>query len=168
MQRIHWVAPLALVFGLLMGAAAQDAPRYVDTTYGFSLTPPGFSKAAADAPKRPVTPVMFGAAPEDGFGANINVQVQPATPLEKFKQITQQQFTQMKWKTLSVKDLKVGELAAIDWIYEGTLRFQKLRFRSRAIFSPKGVYMITCTSLTQNHEKYAEPFERAVSSFRVD
>ena len=77
MKTAAWLLPLCL---WTQGAAYKDA------RFGFSIEPPAFAAAEAAS----VTPVMFFAAPENGFAANLNVSVQ-TTPM------TAKEYAELEW-----------------------------------------------------------------------
>ena len=137
---------------------------YKDARYGFSIVPPAF--APGDAPS--VTPVMFFAAPENGFAANLNVAVQ-TTPMtgQEYAELSRGQFQQMGFKVHSEKELKVAGRDAFLWDYQGKTQGLDLRWLALAVVDKGRVFLVTATATSDTFEKYEKAFREALRSFTL-
>jgi hypothetical protein len=158
-----------LALGLAIGVAAQQAATaratYVDPTYKFTIQAPAFPKVAADGM---VIPVSFQAPPQDGFGPNVNVIVQPLKTTRKdFRDSTAAQFEQAGIELKSERMVTVSGREAVDWDYENELQGRRLRFLQRAIIAEDRVLIATCTAPAEAFPKYEAAFRQSLASFKL-
>lgn len=155
MKTAAWILPFCL---WTQGAAYKDA------RFGFSIEPPAFAAAEAVS----VTPVMFFAAPENGFAANLNVSVQ-TTPMtaKEYAELSRGQFQQMKLEVVSEKEMKVSGRDAILWDYQGKAQGRELHWLALAVVDKGRVYLVTATSTADAFAKHEKAFHAALKSFTL-
>ena len=137
---------------------------YKDARYGFSIEAPAFAAAEAAS----VTPVMFFAAPENGFAANVNVSVQ-TTPMtaKEYAELSREQFQQMKFEVVSEKELKVSGRDALLWDYRGRAQGLDLHWLALAVADKGRVFLVTATSTADAFPKHEKAFHAALRTFSL-
>jgi hypothetical protein len=166
MKTLPWILPFWLSAALLLadGRPAVQAAPYKDARYGFSIVPPAFQ--AVDAVS--ITPVMFFAAPEKGFAANLNVVVQ-TTPLtaKEYAELSRGQFEQMGLKINSEKAVKVAGRDGFLWDYEGKTQGLNLHWLALAVADKGRVFLLTATATADGFETHEKAFRAALQSFSL-
>ena len=155
MKIAAWILPL--------GLWAQGTV-YKDARFGFTIEPPAFAAAETVS----VTPVMFFAAPEEGFAANLNVSVQTTLMTAKeYAELSRGQFQQMKLEVVSEKAMKVSGRDALLWDYQGKAQGRDLRWLALAVVDKGRVYLVTATSTADAFPKHEKAFHAALRSFAL-
>ena len=133
------------IFGFL-GATSSSLPEkspsnaFSDATYGFSMIAPSF---AEDKQDRTVI-AIFQAPPEDGFSANVTVNVRSLVEMR-----------------VSGKDAELLD-------YDATMAGRRLRFLQLLVVADARVYVVTCTAPLDSFQKYEAQFRKCIESFRLD
>ncbi|HEX7901138.1 MAG TPA: DcrB-related protein [Planctomycetota bacterium] len=154
---------LACLLPFSLVVTSQAAP-YKDARYGFSIVPPAFAPGEAES----VTPVMFFAAGEKGFAANLNVAVQTTSmTAQEYAELSRGQFQQMGLKVHSEKELKVGGRNAFLWDYQGKTQGLDLHWLALAVHDKGRVFLVTGTSTSEAFEKHEKAFRDALTSFTL-
>jgi hypothetical protein len=162
-------AAIACVLSLAVHPVAAAAPRpeavFTDPVQGFSLAVPALGESS-NAPM--LQRVVVSGAPEGGFSANCNVQVQFVTmSIEAFVDLSVRQFAAMDFKIHEQKKRTVSGRPAATFEYSGELSEKKLRFSSLAVGGQDRIWLLTCTALEERFEKYRPEFARAIDSFAL-
>jgi hypothetical protein len=138
---------------------------YTDGVHGFSIRPPEFP---IDPQGINVTPVMFFAAPENGFSSNVNVGVQKVSmTADAYYDLSIKQFKTAGLTVNSDSRTKVSGKDAIRLDYEGTLQGRELRWLALAVVEKERVILVTATSPKASFEKYEKQFRACLDSFKL-
>lgn len=128
--------------------------------YGFSIepleAPVGNTTTTALATFLPAT---------GGFAPNINVQIQPYPgSIADYAKLSQGQFDQMGWKSLSEKFVGSNE-----WIaeYSGPMQGNNLHFYARALSQNGKVYLVTGTASETQWPTVGPTIRQHVDSFKL-
>jgi hypothetical protein len=137
---------------------------YSNDKFGFSFVVPDF-KVNSNAPV--VTIAAFLAPPEDGFSANLNVQVHRCG-FDYFVSLTDAQFSGGDVEVISKKFAKVGERAAVEYVYKMNVGGNALQFLAVGVDGVDRVHLFTCTALEVLFSQYVHVFRDALASLRFD
>lgn len=131
---------------------SASKPDFYSSSHGFEITPPPASYTTS-----------FTLAPNNGFAANVNVQVQtyPGS-LKEYDDLSSGQFASLGW-TVTAKTLDEKELR---YDYNGMMNGNHLRWHCRAIKDQNKVYLITATDLLANWDKNKDVLLHSVNSFK--
>jgi hypothetical protein len=126
----------------------------------------GFTIAALDAPPGDSTQqaLMMFLPVNDGFAANVNVQIQPyAGTMEEYVALTLDQF---KSAGIKVLQQKKAAKSVVVFEYSGEMQGRELRWYARAEKSGGSVYLVTATATGLQWKKEAARLKSCVDSFR--
>jgi len=116
-------------------AATIDLPLYGFQIDALDATP----KASATT-----TALVLCLPASEGFGPNINIQIQPYTgTIKEYATLSKGQFEELKWKIISEKEIGDNEWSVE---YTGTGESGELHFYARAISKNGKVYLATATA----------------------
>jgi len=139
--------------------AAESTNRLLFPVAGFSIKP-------LEVPLGKVSQqALFMALPvNDGFAANVNVQVQPYTgTLDEYIALSEGQFKAAGWKV--VQRTKQGKSAVV-FEYVGDLQNRAMHWYARAEQTTGRVYLVTATATATQWETEAVSLKACVDSFR--
>ena len=164
MRRAVLIAAISVVAGAA-GIGAEAGSRYVDGTYGFSLSAPRYPKAG---PGTSVIPVMLLAPAEGGFSNNVNVAVQNRpTTLDAYLAQARAEFKVAGLAMTSERRTKVSGADAALIEYEGTMQGRALKWLALVVVTRDRVYLVTCTATKATFPRYEKAFRACLSSFRL-
>jgi hypothetical protein len=137
-------------------AATIDLPLY------------GFQIDALDATPNAsatTTALLLCLPASEGFGPNINIQIQPYTgTIKEYATISKGQFDELKWKVISEKEVGDDEWSVE---YTGTMQAGDLHFYARAISKNGKVYLATATAKESQWPTVSETLRQHIDSFKV-
>ncbi|WP_077340845.1 hypothetical protein [Pseudocolwellia agarivorans] len=126
----------------------------------------GFSIESLDAKPSAIgsQPLQMLLPAQNGFSANVNVQVQPYKgTITEYKQLSEAQFKQIGITLISKKEM--GNTLIIE--YSGTMQGQELHWYAKAVKKGDHVYLITATDNKNNWEQHKEQLINNVNSFKL-
>lgn len=126
----------------------------------------GFSIKALEAP-----PHVSGSQPltmllpyDQGFSANVNVQIQPFEGnLTEYKALSQRQFKQLGFTV--IQDALTDNSLLME--YSGEVKGKRLHWYAKAIKRGKFVYLATATSLAINWSQNKFELSESINSFSL-
>ena len=150
---------LALLFSPLLPGAqggTVDLPGY-----GFEI-----EALDAQAGNEPVAALVMFLPATDGFGPNINVNIQPYKgSVKDYAKLSTGQFEQMKWKVIT------GEVTGEnEWRveYTGALKAgEQLHFYARALSKDGHVYLVTATAKESQWATVGAKLRKHVDSMKL-
>lgn len=128
----------------------------------------GFSIAPLDSPlaQTPQQVIVMMLPPADGFGGNVNVQIQPyAGTLADYVTLSQEQFKAGK---LTVLDQRTLGKSVAAFEYMGKLQGRSLHWYARVELFNGNIYLATATSLETQWTKEAAQLKACVDSLRCE
>jgi hypothetical protein len=138
-------------------AATIDLPLY------------GFQIDALDATPNAsttTTALVLCLPASEGFGPNINVQIQPYTgTIKEYATLSKGQFEELKWKIISEKEIGDNEWTVE---YTGTGQSGELHFYARAISKNEKVYLATATAKETQWAAVSDTLRQHIDSFKTD
>jgi hypothetical protein len=138
-------------------AAPVDLPLY------------GFQIEALDATPNAsatTTALVLCLPASEGFGPNINIQVQPYTgTIKEYATLSTGQFDELKWKIISEKEIGDNEWSVE---YTGTGESGELHFYARAISKNGKVYLATATAKESQWPTVGDTLRQHIDSFKTD
>jgi hypothetical protein len=149
----------------LVAAGAAPVARFTDPVYGFSVATPALGEKQ-DA--LVVQRVTIAGAPEAGFAANCNVQVQYLTmTLDGFVDLSLRQMAAANLTVFDRKSRTVSGKPAATFEYGGELAGQQLKFLALAVGGADRVWVLTCTARADTFEKHRAAFVQVIDSFAL-
>lgn len=150
---------LALLFSSLLPGArggTVDLPGY-----GFEI-----EALDAQAGKEPITALMMFLPATDGFGPNINVNIQPYNgSVKDYAKLSTGQFEQMKWKVITGEVIGENEWRVE---YTGALKAgEQLHFYARALAKDGHVYLVTATAKESQWAAVGAKLRKHVDSMKL-
>lgn len=101
---------------------------------------------------------------EDGFAANVNVQIQPyGGTLAEYKKLSDSQFSQMAFKVST----SIIEKNILKFEYTGSMSNLTLHWYSLAIKKGDFIYLVIATSLDKNWPKNKAALVASVDSLKL-
>jgi hypothetical protein len=137
------------------GANTIDLPQY------------GFEIDALDAEPggAPTTAIMMFLPVNDGFAANINVNIQPYKgTMKEYAALSKGQFEEMKWKVISSEEKGADEWRAE---YAATTKSGDLHFYARALKKGDHVYLVTATAKESQWASLQAKLRKHVDSLKL-
>ena len=112
---------------------------------------------------------------KDAFAETVNVaceELGEKTTLEKYVDAAingyKTQSTQDDFKLLSREEVKINGQDAVKISFSYTLRSFKIVNDQIFVMKDNSVYNVFCTSEEEKYDKYAEIFEKALESFKIN
>lgn len=156
-RRISVFAILAITLSGLMTPVWGESV-YKNETFGFSIRVPVPEKAEISGPYQLITMPLPS---ENGFSANVNVQIQPFTgSAEEYLKISQEGLKSMGVKIITEK---TGQ----GWLLleaEGEVQGFPLHFYSKAWITKERTYLVTATCLQMEWEAKKGELTKCVES----
>ena len=138
-------------------AATIDLPLY-----GFQIDALDATPNASAA----TTALVLCLPPSEGFGPNINIQIQPYTgTIKEYATLSKGQFEELKWKIISEKEIGDNEWSVE---YIGTEQSGELHFYTRAISKNGKVYLATATAKESQWPTISDTLRQHIDSFKTD
>ena len=101
----------------------------------------------------------------EGFGPNINIQIQPYTgTIKEYATLSKGQFEELKWKIISEKEIGDNEWSVE---YTGTGQSGELHFYARAISKNGKVYLATATAKESQWPTISDTLREHVDSLKA-
>jgi len=151
-----------LVFAMLLPVTRAVVLDF--STYGFQID--SLEAPMSHLPSKAL--VMYLPALH-GWNPNVNVLIQPPTPMKDYMEGSRKQFQQMSWKVVAEK--VNGDK---DWAVEFTgpassegLNGMTLHWYQRDFFTPTKVYSVTATAPEADWPGLAEKLKQCVDSFKL-
>jgi hypothetical protein len=147
-------------------AAQLAAAAYRDDANKFSFSPPALG-AVSEASSQVV---MFAGPMRDGFSPNCNLQIQivPDGDLERFKQLSLDQFDKLGWKVEGATSGTVSGQPAYNWHYSGEFRGKQMEWLAVVTARGDKNYLLTCTALKSRFAESRKAFEGTIRSLEVE
>jgi hypothetical protein len=137
-------------------AATIDLPLYGFQIDALDATP----KASATT-----TALLLCLPASEGFGPNINIQIQPYTgTIKEYATLSKGQFEELKWKIISEKEIGDNEWSVE---YIGTGESGELHFYARAISKNGKVYLATATAKESQWPTISDTLREHVDSLKA-
>ncbi len=145
---------VSAVFASGINASTLDFPEA-----GFSIDSIDATPSLAGA-----QPLQMFLPPQNGFSANVNVQIQPYPgTMKQYLELSESQFKQMGLTVVSSKNLG----GTMFFEYSGSMQGMDLHFYSKAVKSGDFVYLVTGTDSKQNWNTNKNKLITAVDSFKL-
>jgi len=149
-----WLFTAALATQARAGTA--DFPEY-----GFAIDALDAKPSAA----APTTALMMFLPASDGFGPNVNVNIQPYPgSMKEYISLSKAQFQKMSWTVVDEK--QVGDA---EWKveYKGPMKGNDLHFYARAVSKDGKVYLVTATAQDSQWNTVGSTLRSHVDSFKA-
>ena len=148
-----------ILISLIICACASGADNMATyKQYGFSIRLPVDKEVSYGLIVNAFLP------PKNGFSSNVNVMLQDFSgKLEDYDALTQGQFKQAKLNVIVSKN--TGTF--IEYEYSGNQNGVDLHWYSRAYKGPKGVFLITGTTLESEWKSQKDLVIKSVTSFSL-
>ncbi len=162
------VLALTLLWGTVRSADKPAARKsiYVDSNYGFSLSPPRFRTAT---PGSMVVPAIFSGIGDGSFTSNVNINVNVMTTTrEQYRKLSLDEFRAANLKVIADTDRTVSGRDAILFNYEGKIQENDLHFLALAIIDTDRVFLVTCTAKQAVFKEMEPEFLACLNSFKLD
>ncbi len=164
--------PPALLVLLLAATSFSDArgpestTRYLDAANGYSIEPPAFPKAPSGVSCQTV---MYFSPPEDGFAANVNVQIQgEAKSVEEFIAVSRTQFKNYGFTLLSEEKRTVSGREAVAFDFEGEMEGRPLRWMTLAVADAGRMIVATATAPKASFKRYEKALRACLASLELE
>lgn len=119
-----------------------------------------FDASPTDLPSQAL---VMSLPPEQGFSANVNVQIQPYEgSINEYKRLSDIQFYELEFNVFRSDTL--NNTAFFE--YTGKLNDTPLHWYAKAVKVGAHVYLVTATSLDALWDKYRSDLTRTVDSFQ--
>jgi hypothetical protein len=150
-----------LAFTTLPGLAAEEA---VDTLHfkanSFSIAP--LEESAGSTTYHVLT---MSLPATDGFGPNVNVQIQPyEATLNEYVDLSKRQFKTAKFTI--IREIHTDRSHTFE--FSGEVQWMSLHFYSKAEMAAGKVYLITATAKESQWEAVGAKLKKCVDSFKRD
>lgn len=152
-------------------ASKPESPKPFQSTKGYSITPQAGWKVNPDSVMG--CEVIFLAAPEKSFSANLNVGVFKMTADETLDNDMAKINAAMPalmtgYKKLSQKLTKLDGLEGLETItnYSNGTPSVKMWMKQTLVLRKGQAFTFTCTALDENHKKYEKSFDTMMNSVR--
>ena len=120
------------------------------------------AKASVSAP---TTAFMTFLPASDGFGPNINVNIQPYPgSMKEYVALSKTQFQKMSWTVIDEKQIGDGEWKVE---YKGPMQGSDLHFYARALTKGGKVYLVTATAKESQWDSVGATLRNHVDSFKT-
>ena len=150
---------LTIIGIFIFACTVSAADKYVNETLGFEISSPEvkeFSGAYQSS--------MFYLPVVDGFGANVNIQVQEFEgTLEDYDKLSKDQFKQAGIRVISSQIS--NDILTIE--YSGKLSSYEMHWYARAIKKGQRVYLATATALQTRWTIQGPILIKSVDSFKL-
>ncbi|WP_440875274.1 hypothetical protein [Thalassotalea sp. PLHSN55] len=126
----------------------------------------GFTIDSLDAPATAAggQPLQMLLPAQNGFSANVNVQIQPYPgTMAEYMALSFGQFEQMGITKIASRE--EGDTSFFE--YKGALQGQNLHWYAKAVKSGDFVYLVTATDIEQNWESNKQQLMSVVDSFKL-
>jgi hypothetical protein len=163
---LAWLAVAALAGSHTASAADDD--RFIDRSLGFSFSKPRFTPS--EEKDAATVAVTLSGAPVGSFAPNVNVVVQNLeTTLEAYQQLHLQQLKSIGWELVEQSHRQIDGKPALWTHARGSLQGLDVEFLAVAIIRDgKKMFVLTCTTTTEQFSSYEAEFERVISSFALE
>ena len=148
-----------LIVSLVFASLGFADGKYVNDTFGFEMSVP------SPVQSLPVYQhCIFYLAAQDGFAANLNVQIQEFVgSIEDYKKATEEQFEQASIKT--IQSSIDGETYTVE--YAGKMNEYDLHWFAKAHKQKNRIYLVTATGLEKSWKTQGSVLMQAVNSFKL-
>jgi hypothetical protein len=150
---------LTIIAIAVFASTTFAADKYVNDTFGYEISSPevkDFSGVYQSS--------MFYLPVVDGFGANVNIQVQEFEgTLEDYEKLSKDQFKQAGIRVMSSKIS--GDILTLE--YAGKLTTYEMHWYARAIKRGQRIYLATATSLETRWSSQGPILLKSVDSFKL-
>ena len=160
--RQPFIGALAIfaVFSALLLQGAKAGPTIDLPGYGFEIE--ALDAQVGDAT---ATALMMFLPMTEGFGPNINVNIQPYKgTMAEYAKLSRGQFEGMKWKVVSERLTPEGEWRIE---YSGSMNGEDLHFYARALPKNDHVYLVTATAKESQWAAVGAKLRRHVDSLKL-
>jgi len=164
MNKLLWAfSILAMISSTALSQTSH--PRYVDSTYGFTMNPPSF---ATDTTLPADVTAMFFAPSKNGFASNLNITIQNViTTRADYLAFTKAQIEKQSLKFNTSENISVSGRDALLLDWEGKMNGHDVRCLALAVFDKRRVFLITGTAPIEDYSEYAAAFRASLLSFRL-
>jgi hypothetical protein len=152
------LALVVIAFAVLT-CTVSAADKYVNETFGFEISPPEAKEFSGMYQTS-----MFYLPTIDGFGANVNIQIQEYDgTLQEYEKTSRDQFKQAGINVLSA-NVNADNLTIE---YSGKMGGYELHWYARATKKAERIYLVTATSLETRWNSQSTVLKKSVDSFKL-